>query len=367
MLRIDGALRKFDAPAVLEISKGNDVCAATTEETTVWLTSLTNAKKRISADSQATLDAIRARMTRDQKLTADVLALKTSLDVAYGEGQENIKDAIKVILDFFTVDAAPMERAVEAVKSHGLSKAIGNGALSFGVDAATVVVKKAGVAPIARGLSVLTIKELVAECGAQAAAAKWLKPSFDHLVDIAKNVDEAAARSLLQNAQEYAATMATADFILSVVDIQIKRTAKYLDDSRSKFAGFDGKWDSADGDRRFRLECADQSCDWIERSKAGSQLRRRATLAPTGAFGHARIERANDTEVLIFLGFQPSLRAEILARSPRPSFMNLTVGADGISAQWYGLSVKKNAQAKLEQLYQPGAKPPAAYSFVRAP
>jgi hypothetical protein len=131
-----------------------------------------------------------------------------------------------------------------------------------------------------------------------------------------------------------------------------------------------GKWESTDADRRFLLEITGTTVKWTERGTAsttpGATNLRTVTLISTGR--KFRIERANDAEVLTFLGFQPqSLRDAILARSPQPSFIVLTRNGDTLSAEWNGFLVTKNPNGTLKDVIQPGVRPPKLFTFKRIP
>lgn len=128
--------------------------------------------------------------------------------------------------------------------------------------------------------------------------------------------------------------------------------------------GAAGKWQSSAPENRFGLEISWGKVRWTETNSAGAVLAREVSVKelPDGTF---RIERSNDAEVLAFLGFQPSLRAEILAKNPQPSFMILTLSSSGLRGDWHGLSVTKDANARLKDLFQPGTKPPKSFAFSR--
>jgi hypothetical protein len=69
--------------------------------------------------------------------------------------------------------------------------------------------------------------------------------------------------------------------------------------------------------------------------------------------------------VLTFLGFQPELRAQILARSPIPSFITLSIDAQGLLAEWFGVLAIKDEQDRLQSLVQPGDRPPRRFHLQR--
>jgi hypothetical protein len=128
--------------------------------------------------------------------------------------------------------------------------------------------------------------------------------------------------------------------------------------------GADGIFQSNDADRRFTLQISGQKFTLTERNAAGQTLVRDTSVSYR-LDGTAVISRPNDTDVLTFLGFQPALRAEILAAGPKPSFINASFNGIGLKADWYGLLVTKDAKAHLKELIQPGTKPPKTFSLLR--
>lgn len=125
----------------------------------------------------------------------------------------------------------------------------------------------------------------------------------------------------------------------------------------------DGTWESDDAQRRFLLRIQGASAVWTERDVAGRELTRQLPI--WFGDGAATVSRANDVEVLTFLGFQPELRQQILARSPIPSFITLTVDEQGLLAQWFGVLVVKDKQGRLETLVQPGTRAPKTFRLRR--
>ena len=126
-----------------------------------------------------------------------------------------------------------------------------------------------------------------------------------------------------------------------------------------------GNWASTDAGSRFSVNIKDGQAEWTERSTSGAAFTRTVPVLVEG--DSAKIERPNSGDVLTFLGFQPSLRAQILAAGPRPSYMTLS-RLDGVmNASWYGLLAIKNDDATLKELKQPGSMPPKLYSMTRKP
>jgi hypothetical protein len=125
----------------------------------------------------------------------------------------------------------------------------------------------------------------------------------------------------------------------------------------------DGTWESDDPQRRFQLRIQGTSALWTERDAAGGVLTRQLPVW----FGDdaATISRANDVEVLTFLGFQPKMREQILARAPIPSFITLTIDDQGLLAEWFGVLVIKDEHDQLETLVQPGTRAPKRFRLQR--
>lgn len=115
---------------------------------------------------------------------------------------------------------------------------------------------------------------------------------------------------------------------------------------------FAGVWRSDDPKNRFSLSAKDGEVHWVEFDSNGGQVACDVPITASSS-GSFRIERPNDDAVLKFLGFQPSLRAEILAARPEPSYMEITPAEDTLRAEWHGLLAIKNAKAQLEKLKQP--------------
>ena len=125
----------------------------------------------------------------------------------------------------------------------------------------------------------------------------------------------------------------------------------------------DGHWESTDTTRRFRLEIAKDTCMWIERSATATELKR--TVKLEAAADGMRISRPNDPEVLTFLGFQPTLRGEILQKQPKPSFMVLTRQNDTLKGLWSGIVAIKDNKGHLQELKQPGQTPAKEFDFKK--
>ncbi len=110
-----------------------------------------------------------------------------------------------------------------------------------------------------------------------------------------------------------------------------------------------GSWVSTDPQQRWSLKFADDNCLWVERSAAGQAVIR--TVAPAVAGESCRIERANDAEVLAFLGARPEVGHEILGRAPGPSSMVVNrIDRNTASAEWTGLFWTLDANNRLSAL-----------------
>lgn len=136
------------------------------------------------------------------------------------------------------------------------------------------------------------------------------------------------------------------------------------DDQTATLPTVDGAWRVTDPEQRFRLEISGGRATLVERNQQGTMLSRQVIVAPRPD-GSLRLSRPNDSEVLTFLGFQPSLRAEIAARAPPASYIDLRFDGAGLRGDWYGLLVVKDNDAHLRELVPPGARPPRTFSFVR--
>lgn len=129
-----------------------------------------------------------------------------------------------------------------------------------------------------------------------------------------------------------------------------------------KIPGLSGKWQSPEPEQRFTLEFNGNIVKWTERNSSGAILMREMKIQDIGN-GNFRIDRANDNEVLSFLGFQASLRNEISARSPQSSFITFRREGTNLRAEWNGLIATKDANAHLKELIQPGIRPAKVFIF----
>lgn len=158
--------------------------------------------------------------------------------------------------------------------------------------------------------------------------------------------------------------------VCDLIDLGSGFRLRNVDSTVTLQEGVSGRWETTDGDRRFLLEFTGASVKWTERGTAnttpGATLTRTVFLSAAG--GRFRIERPNDSDVLTFLGFQSqSLRNEILARNPEPSFISFTRSGNTLSSEWNGLIVTKNSDGSLREVVQPGVRPPRVFTFNRLP
>lgn len=109
-----------------------------------------------------------------------------------------------------------------------------------------------------------------------------------------------------------------------------------------------GTWQSTDERRRWKLTFANGACTWVERNSSGATLSR--NVYPFISGSQYRIERANDGEVLTFLGARANVREQILARSPGPSFMLLARSGGAVTAEWRGLWWSVDTHGNLDRL-----------------
>lgn len=125
-----------------------------------------------------------------------------------------------------------------------------------------------------------------------------------------------------------------------------------------------GRWKSSDAAGRFVLDIAGPAVQWTERSVTGSLTK--SVIASAGPQANScRIERPNTNDVLGFLGFlDATLRAEILAAGPQPSYLILRFKDGSVEGEWHGLLVKKKANGRLEALVQPSQVPAKMFTFA---
>lgn len=129
-------------------------------------------------------------------------------------------------------------------------------------------------------------------------------------------------------------------------------------------AFLNGTWESSEAGSRFRLEIRNGQCSWKERTAAGTTFTSSATVEKAG--NEFKISRKNDAAVLAFLGARPNAVAEILARSPPPSYMILNrPDASSLTGRWSGLRWTLDNQGRLVNLFPPGTTT-TAFNFAPA-
>lgn len=125
-----------------------------------------------------------------------------------------------------------------------------------------------------------------------------------------------------------------------------------------------GDWESSDPAKRFKLGIAESTCTWTERAAGGATIVRTVPVVPEN--GAYKVYRANDNDVLVFLGFQNTIRAQILARGAKASFIVIKrIDATHLQGQWNGLVIVKDASAGLREIKQPGTTPARQFDFAR--
>jgi hypothetical protein len=135
-------------------------------------------------------------------------------------------------------------------------------------------------------------------------------------------------------------------------------------DKTVRYVALDGVWKSDDPGSRFTLKIQGDQVEWSERSAGGQGLGRTVSLVRKPGKGY-KLERANDGEVLTFLGFSPAIQAAVQAIGPQPSFLELRIDGDRLAGMWNGILVIKDNQGKFKELKQPGTTAAKPYNFVK--
>ncbi|QRY55974.1 hypothetical protein [Sphingobacterium siyangense] len=130
--------------------------------------------------------------------------------------------------------------------------------------------------------------------------------------------------------------------------------------------GLNGTFKTAFPEERFTLDVQGKKVKWTEKNPSGATLAKEATIIELPD-GKLKIERPNTEDVLTFLGFQPSLRAEITARKPEASFIVFYRNNDKLVAEWNGITATKDNNAHLKELIQPGTRPAKIYDLIEDP
>ena len=133
--------------------------------------------------------------------------------------------------------------------------------------------------------------------------------------------------------------------------------------------GLDGLWQSTDKEKRFAIQFRGLSapCEFIERNRKGKELRVPVMIQIVpGAKGVTNyvLERPNDNkDVLTFYEFSQALQGDIIASMPKPSRLVLTRTGDKLKAEWYGLTISRDAAGRLANSKQPGVVKARLYEF----
>lgn len=128
---------------------------------------------------------------------------------------------------------------------------------------------------------------------------------------------------------------------------------------------FGGSWRSNDVAQRFTLKINGPNIEWTEFSITGGSLVKNVQSAMSSSEVAVKVGRPNTDDVLKFLGFSSAtLRAEIIARNPEPSFLMLRRTGENLTVEWHGLLVKKLANGNLESIVQPSQMPAKSFVFV---
>ena len=145
--------------------------------------------------------------------------------------------------------------------------------------------------------------------------------------------------------------------------------AKSLHQPKIGWQDMDGLWQSTDKEKRFAIlfHGLTLPAEFIERNRKGKELRMAVTVQISpGAKGVTSyvLERPNDSkEVLSFYDFNALLQGDIMASKPKPSRLVLTRVGDKLRAEWYGLTISRDAAGRLAKTKQPGVVKPRMYEF----
>lgn len=145
--------------------------------------------------------------------------------------------------------------------------------------------------------------------------------------------------------------------------------AKTFHSPKVPWQDMDGLWQSTDKEKRFAIQFRGLAApaEFIERNRKGKELRMPVTVQVVpGAKGVTTyvLERPNDSkDVLSFYEFNPLLQNDIIASMPKPSKLILTRNGDKLKAEWYGLTISRDAAGRLATAKQPGVVKPRPYEF----
>lgn len=145
--------------------------------------------------------------------------------------------------------------------------------------------------------------------------------------------------------------------------------AKTMHQPKVPWQDMDGLWQSTDKEKRFAIQFHGLSspAEFIERNRKGKELRVPVPVQVVpGAKGAVNyvLERPNDNkEVLTFYEFGASLQNDIIASTPKPSKLVLSRNGDKMKAEWFGLTISRDAAGRLAGIKQPGAIKGRIYEF----
>ena len=145
--------------------------------------------------------------------------------------------------------------------------------------------------------------------------------------------------------------------------------AKTFHQPKIPWQDMDGLWSSTDKEKRFSIQFHGLSspAEFIERNRKGKELRMpvMVQIVP-GAKGVSTyvLERPNDSkDVLTFYDFGALLQGDIIASKPKPSRLVLTRNGEKLKAEWYGLTISRDAGGRLATTKQPGVVKARIYEF----
>jgi hypothetical protein len=121
-----------------------------------------------------------------------------------------------------------------------------------------------------------------------------------------------------------------------------------------RWLDLDGKWEVRETRenklKRFMIQIHEgmAGATLVERALDGKELKREVRITGAGP-GAWALERAQDAEVLAFLGVKEKLAAEALATPLPPSSLIVTRKGDKLSAVWKGVVLQTNGQQKFSQ------------------
>ncbi len=145
--------------------------------------------------------------------------------------------------------------------------------------------------------------------------------------------------------------------------------AKTFHQPKIPWQDMDGLWSSTDKEKRFSIQFHGLSspAEFIERNRKGKELRVpvMVQIVP-GAKGVSTyvLERPNDSkDVLTFYDFGALLQGDIIASKPKPSRLVLTRNGEKLKAEWYGLTISRDAGGRLATTKQPGVVKARIYEF----